>query len=88
MRHFIAPAAAALILATAAAPAFAKGHLQPADPAQEMGQKVAHNSYFVSEDARGEEDGEKSVDGGEISADAPTNDRGAKTVAKPDSPGN
>jgi hypothetical protein len=67
------------------APAYAKGHAQPADRAQEFGQKVAHESYVTSEDAKGE-DGTKAVDGREMSKTASETDRGAKTVEKPAAP--
>ena len=74
----------ALTIAAASAPSFAKGHAQPADPAQEFGQQVAHESYVVSEDAKGETDGTKGVDGQTNSGTKP--DRGAETVTKPSKP--
>ena len=69
---------------TASGTAFAKGHSQPADPAQQFGQKVAHESYVVSEDAKAETDDTKGVDGGTISTT--DFDRGADTVTKPSRP--
>lgn len=75
----------ALAIAASSAPAVAKGHSQPADQAQDFGQKVAHESYVVSEDANGKEAGEdKGVDGKEISGS--NFDRGADTVTKPTTP--
>jgi hypothetical protein len=76
----IITATATLAILGVSAPAFAKAHLQPADRAQEFGQKVAHNSYVVSEDAKGETDGVKGVDGMMISKDSKTFDRGADSV--------
>jgi hypothetical protein len=75
-------ATAAISMLTVSAPVIAKGHAQPADKAQEFGQKVAHASYVTSEDAKGE-DGTKAVDGREMSKTAPTTERGADTVEKP-----
>ena len=83
MRLLMTTAAAALVLATTASPAFGKAHLQPADRALEFGQKVAHNSYIVSEDAKGETDDVKGVDGKEVSST--DFERGADTVEKPKS---
>ena len=74
----------ALAITAASGAAFAKGHAQPADQAQEFGQKVAHESYIVSEDAKGETDGTKGVDGKMISTT--DFDRGADTVTKPSRP--
>jgi hypothetical protein len=84
MRFITGLSIAALSIAAASAPAFAKGHDMPADQAQEFGQKVAHNSYEVSEDAKGETDGTKGVDGKTVAGS--DIDRGADTVAKPTKP--
>lgn len=72
MRNIIAPAAAALIMCTAA-PAFAKGHDKPSDTAQMLGQSNAaavNDDGTLAEpgtgaqnaDAKGA-DGTKGVDG-------------------------
>jgi len=74
---------AALAIAAASAPALGKEHTMPADQAEQFGQKVAHESYQVSEDAKGE-DGSKAVDGETVSTT--TIDRGADTVTKPTKP--
>lgn len=84
MRLITGLSIATLAFTVSSAPAFAKGHAAPADQAQQFGQKVAHESYQVSEDARGETDGTKSVDGETVSTT--TIDRGADTVTKPTEP--
>jgi hypothetical protein len=52
MRFTTASMAAIVLLAGAAAPAFAKGHLQPTDGAGQhvFGQERAHTSYIVGGD--------------------------------------
>ena len=69
MKRTIASAAAILLMAGTAGPAFAKGHSQPADPAQAFGQENADENYVVggetaSVQARDETNG---VEGSEIS---------------------
>ncbi len=67
MRHIIAPAAAALIMCTAA-PALGKGHDMPSDTAQMTGQANSDatdpdGTGARNLDARAKTDGEKGVDG-------------------------
>ena len=47
MKRTIASAAAICLKAGIAGPAFAKGHSQPADPAQAFGQENADENYFI-----------------------------------------
>ena len=47
MKRTTASAAAILLIAGTAGPAFAKGHSQPADPAQAFGQLNADENYIV-----------------------------------------
>lgn len=67
MRRMITPAAAALIMATAAAPAFGKAHTQPnGTPAEQLGQANADATDPTGArngDARAITDDEKGVDG-------------------------
>ncbi|MGI8705114.1 MAG: hypothetical protein ACR2JJ_04875 [Sphingomicrobium sp.] len=64
-------------MASTAGPAFAKGHLQPADPAQAFGQENADENYVIGGEtaavlARDETPG---VDGSFISMEAQTVER-------------
>ena len=77
MKRTIASAAAILLMAGIAGPAFAKGHSQPADPAQAFGQENADENYFIGGElakveARDETNG---VEGSEISMAAQNAER-------------
>lgn len=77
MKRTIASAAAILLMAGTAGPAFAKGHSQPADPAQAFGQPNADENYIIGGEtaavqARDETNG---VEGSEISTAAQTVER-------------
>ena len=77
MKRIIASAVAILLMAGTAGPAFAKGHSQPADPAQAFGQENADENYIIggetaSVQARDETNG---VEGGEISTAAQNAER-------------
>ena len=73
MRHFIASAAAAILLATAA-PAFAKGHDAPSDTAEAFGQPNADEKYVIGGETAAVDakktDGEPGLDGSEQSSAA------------------
>ena len=78
MRYIIAPAAAALLMSIPAA-AIAKGHAQPADPAQAFGQENADEKYVIGGETAAVDakktDGEPGLDGGEQSSAAQTFER-------------
>lgn len=84
MKRTIASAAAILLMAGTAGPAFAKGHAAPSDTAQAFGQPNADGNYIVggetaSVQARDETNG---VEGGEISTTAQTVEREPATPPK------
>ena len=88
MKRTIASAAAILLVAGTAGPAFAKGHSQPADPAQAFGQENADENYLVGGEtakvqARDETNG---VEGSAISMTAQTVERAkiARPTGKPE----
>lgn len=86
MRRTIASAAAIVLMAGAAGPAFAKGHSQPA-PAAEFGQFEVAGPQAQNLDARALTDEEKGVDGQANSTeqknkDAPVFDPPAKPMPK------
>lgn len=73
MKRTIASAAAILLMAGTAGPAFAKGHSQPADAAM-FGQFVVAGPQAENLDARGLDGSDKGVEGQETSTDAKTKD--------------
>lgn len=72
MRRTIASAAAIVLMAGTAAPAFAKGHAQPASPAQAFGQERADETYVIGGETAAVQarDETKGVEGSSISTDA------------------
>lgn len=90
MTRTIASAAAILLMAGTAGPAFAKGHSQPADPAQAFGQERADETYVIGGEtaavqARDETNG---VEGSEISMAAQDFERepAEPPMGKPETP--
>lgn len=84
MKRTIASAAAVLLMAGTAGSAFAKGHSQPADPAQAFGQENADENYIIGGEtaavqARDETNG---VEGDEISTAAQNAEREPATPPK------
>lgn len=84
MRRTIASAAAVLLMASTAGPAFAKGHSQPASPAQAFGQERADESYVIGGETASvmARDETKGVEGSVISDAAQSVDRAPADAPK------
>lgn len=77
MKRTIASAAAILMMVGTAGAAFAKGHAQPADPAQAFGQERADEAYVIGGETASvlARDETKGVEGSVISTAAQNVDR-------------
>ena len=90
MKRTIASAAAILLIAGTAGPAFAKGHSQPADPAQAFGQPNADENYVIGGETAAPDANGGNVKGtktGETGLDGSDQSTAAKTIKRPASTG-